>query len=48
MYRIAWQMPNGFSGHGEYILTMLLALTWLAHLTMKYPEMRHWIEAKPV
>uniref|UniRef100_A0A6C0KXU9 Uncharacterized protein n=1 Tax=viral metagenome TaxID=1070528 RepID=A0A6C0KXU9_9ZZZZ len=48
MYRIAWQEKNGFSGHGEYILTLELAQAWLTNLRQSHPEMRHWIEGKSV
>jgi hypothetical protein len=48
MYRIVWQMPNGFTGGGDYVLTLAAAQAWLADLAVRRPEMRHWIEAEPV
>jgi hypothetical protein len=45
MYRIVWQMPNGFTGNGEYVLTLELAQAWLEDLTRQYPYIQHWIES---
>jgi len=45
MYRIVWQMPNGFTGNGEYVLTLELARAWLEDLTRQYPYIQHWIES---
>ena len=43
MATIHWMMPNGYQGHGEAI-PIAVAEAWLAHLKIKYPEMRHWTE----
>jgi len=48
MYRIVWREQNGFTGNGEYVLTLALAQAWLEDLTRRHPDMRHWIEAEPV
>lgn len=48
MYRIVWQEVNGFTGGGDYVLTLEAAQAWLEDLTKRHPDMRHWIEAEPV
>jgi hypothetical protein len=45
MYRIVWREMNGFTGNGEYVLTMDLAKVWITELTKRYPDMLHWIES---
>jgi len=44
LYRISWTAPNGYSGHGEYILTKDEAIIWLEILQHKYPDMTHIYE----
>jgi hypothetical protein len=43
MYRINWSSGTE-TGHGEYCLSHEIAVAWLTHLRVEYPNMRHWVE----
>jgi hypothetical protein len=42
-FAIAWKMPNGYYGQGQYVLTKPQAEAWIAYLVKKHPEVHHWI-----
>jgi hypothetical protein len=44
LYRIAWTMPDGYSGHGDYCLNLKEGEILIQCLEKKYPDMKHWLE----
>lgn len=44
LYRIAWTMPDGQSGHGKYCLPLETGESWVYLLRKEYPDMKHWLE----
>lgn len=45
MFRIAWKIrTTGYTGNGDYCLTVEAAAAWITHLNETYPEIDHWLE----